>query len=81
MKIGDYVKYIGIIKTTDCTPKYMFEWLIEGNIYRIINITSYKCTIYYFISDDDINGIWYPKENFYDRPYNKESFADRYNLK
>jgi len=79
--IGDYVKFIGIIKTTQITPLYMFSYLTEYKKYKILNIIDlYDDNKYYHIYHDHYSLLWYPIENF-DICSEKELMSRRYDLR
>lgn len=80
---GDLITFLGVIKVTEYTPYNLFGYLIEGNIYSVIDIMEYNSDKYYLISglgSDENEYLWYPVENF-GYGFNRESIKKRYNLK
>ena len=76
---GDYVKYLGMLKVTDVTPKLLFEDLTIGNLYRVIEkVNSSVGDVYLCVRRDLENDIYYPIENF---KFSNYGVGEKYNLR
>ena len=59
------VTFIGIVRTTRLTPKYLFEYLTELKQYKILKKCRFHDGLYYCIRVDRFkHALYYPSENF-----------------
>lgn len=78
---GTAVRFLGIIKPTEFTPRSLFQGLIEGKVYEILDNMEYESDHYYLICKNyREDSLWYPVENF-ESVFSRELIVKKYNLK